>query len=298
MATTRLIEAELASGLVPGPVEYAVLLPAGYEENDEAYPLLFFLHGGRGDRSFLTRMRPAIEAVWAAGTLPPVVVVTPSVSRCEYMDYRDGSQKWERFLLTEFPEHLRQSYRLRTDRQGTLLFGISMGGMGGLRVGFKYPDLFGGVAALEPGIEPALAFRDIQLRDRFWRSDKLFETIFGRPVDEAYWAANNPANIVLAGADRIRSSGLAIYLDCGDEDSFHLNEGTEFLHRILYDRKIPHEYHLVRGADHLGRTLGPRTREGLGFLGRVLSPPPPDPIVEGLRQNIRQWKTQAGLAVD
>lgn len=151
MATTRLIEAELASGLVPGPVGYAVLLPAGYEESGEAYPLLFFLHGGGGDRSFLTRLRPAIEAVWAAGTLPPVVVVTPSVSRCEYMDYRDGSQKWERFLLTEFPEHLRQSYRLRTDRQGTLLFGISMGGMGGLRVGFKYPDLFGGVAALEAG---------------------------------------------------------------------------------------------------------------------------------------------------
>jgi S-formylglutathione hydrolase len=298
METTRLIEAELASPLVPGPVPYAVLLPAGYEESGEAYPLLFFLHGGRGDRSFLTTMRPAIESVWSAGTLPPAVVVTPSVTRSMYMDYRDGSQKWERFLVTEFLEHLRQSYRVRADRQGTLIWGISMGGMGGLRLGFKYPDLFGGVAALEPGIDPVLAFGDLKLENRFWRSPKLFETIFGRPVDEAYWAANNPANIALAGAERIRSSGLGLYLDCGDEDSFNLNEGTEFLHRILYDQKIPHEYHLVRGADHLGRTLGPRTREGLNFLGRIVNPPPPDPIVAGLRQQIHEWRKLAGMAVD
>jgi S-formylglutathione hydrolase len=298
MATTQLIEAKVASDLAPGPVEYAVLLPAGYEESGETYPLLFFLHGGGGDRSFLTTMRPVIESVWAGGTLPPAVVVTPSVSRSLYMDYRDGSQKWEQFLLAEFIPHMRQSYRVRTDRQGTLLLGISMGGMGGLRLAFKHPDVFGGMAALEPGIEPSLAFKDIQLRDRFWRSDELFEEIYGRPVDGAYWQANNPANIVLAGADRIRSLGLNIYLDCGDEDSFHLNEGTEFLHRILYDQKIPHEYHLVRGADHLGRTLGPRTREGLSFLGRVLNPPPPDPIVEGLRRQIREWKKMAGMVVD
>jgi len=298
MAQTQLIEAELASSLVPGPAQYAVLLPADYETSGETYPLLFFLHGGGGDRSFLTQMRPLLEDVWRQGILPPAVVVTPSVTRSFYMDFRDGSQKWETFLITEFLPFLRKTYRLRTDRQGTLIWGVSMGGMGGLRLSFKYPDVFGGVAALEPGIEPALTFKDIQLRDRFWRSDEMFEDIYGKPVDEAYWQANNPANIALADPDRIRSSGLGIYLDCGDEDSFHLNEGTEFLHRVLYDQKIPHEYHLVRGADHLGRTLGPRAREGLGFLNRVLNPPPPDPIVEGLRKQIRQWKKQAGMDVD
>jgi len=28
--------------------------------------------------------------------------------------------------------------------------------MGALRMGFKYPEKFGGLAALEPGVDPAL----------------------------------------------------------------------------------------------------------------------------------------------
>jgi len=296
MPASQLIEAEIASGLVPSPVEYAVLLPAAYEESEEKFPLLFFLHGGNGSRDFLTQMRPLVDRLWEQGRLPGMVVVTPSVTRSLYMDYRDGSQKWEQFIMTQFLDYLRQAYKVRSDRQGTLLFGISMGGMGALRMGFKYPDVFGGLAAIEPGIEPALAFADIQIKDRFWRADELFETIFGKPVDEEYWAANNPANIVINSADKIRSSNLAIYLECGDEDYFYLYRGAEFLHRILWEHEIPHEYHLVRGADHLGRTVGPRAAEGLEFLSRVVNPPPEtDPAVEFLRKMLDPLKKRFSL---
>jgi S-formylglutathione hydrolase len=295
------LKKEFSSELVPGPVEYAVLLPEGYEQSDETYPLLYFLHGGGGDRSFLELMRPVIERTISSGKLPKVVAVTPSVSRSLYMDYRDGSQKWEQFLIGPFMDHLRREYRLIPDRRGTLLFGISMGGMGALRMGFKYPDLFTALAALEPGIEPALAFGDIQPEDRFWRPDELFEAVYGKPVDEAYWAMNNPANIALKNREKIIQSRLGIYLECGDEDSFGLDRGTEFLHRLLRDHRISHEYHLVKGADHLGRSLGPRSEEGLAFLGRMLNPPPPGPEVENLRRMIAQWKQmwkdQKGLEI-
>jgi S-formylglutathione hydrolase len=70
-----------------------------------------------------------------------------------------------------------------------------MGGMGALRIAFKNPELFAVVAALEPGIEPALSFEEIMLRDRFWRSDAVFEERYGRPVDRQFWQANNPANV-------------------------------------------------------------------------------------------------------
>jgi len=290
--TTNLINAEFSSDLVPGPVEYAVLLPDAYEETEEDFPLLYFLHGGGGDRNFLTLMRPLIERVMNGGRIPKSVVVTPSVTRSMYMDYRDGSQKWEQFMIGPFLDHMRENYRVEPNREGTLLFGISMGGMGALRMGFKYPELFAGLAALEPGIEPALAFKDIQLEDRFWRSDEMFETIFGKPVDEEYWVLNNPANLARENAEKIISSGLAIYLDCGDEDSFGLYRGTEFLHRILWDNKTPHEYHLVKGADHLGPTLGPRSEEALEFLGRVLNPPQPSPVVQNLHKITNEWKNQ------
>ncbi len=296
MPDSKLIETEVASDLVPGPVEFAVLLPPGYEESEEEFPLLFFLHGGNGSREFLRQMSPLIERLWEQGRLPGMVVVTPSATRSFYMDYRDGSQKWEQFIMTEFLQHLRQGYKVRTDRRGTLLFGISMGGLGALRMGFKYPDVFGGLAAIEPGIEPALEFKDIEIRDRFYRSDELFETIFGKPVDEEYWAANHPANIAVKNAEKIKSSNLGVYLECGDEDFFYLYRGAEFLHRILWEHGIPHEYHLVRGGDHLGRTVGPRSEEGLEFLSRVVNPPPEsDPAVETLKKMLGPLKKRFSL---
>ena len=287
---SQLVESRFDTKLVPGPVEYNVLLPDGYDSEKGPLPLLLFLHGGGGDRTFLARLRAAIDDMWKAGTLPKMVVVTPSAARSFYMDYKDGSQKWESFIVGPFLEHLRQTYKVTRERKGTLLFGISMGGLGGLRLGFKYPDKFEAVAVLEPGIDPALKWKDVKPRNRFYRSDELMQTIFGKPFDEAYWEANNPASICVANSDRIRASGLGIYIDVGDEDAFNINEGTEFIHRTMWDFKIPHEYHLVRGADHVGRTIRPRTTEALGFLARVLNPPPADPEADALRRQLEPLK--------
>ena len=87
----------------------------------------------------------------------------------------------------------------------------------------------------------------------------------------------NPANIAIERAAAIKASGLQIYLEVGDADMFHLDEGNEFLHRVLWDHGIDHEYRQVHGADHLGRTLPGRLRDGLRFLTlHVLEPPPRD----------------------
>lgn len=294
-AATELIEAELKSDLVPKPVPYAVLLPDGFKASD-ALPLLLVLHGGGGDRRYLSQVRPFIEELWQSGKLPKMVVATPSVTaRCFYMDYKSGSEKWESFIMGPFRKHLQQTYNTSPDPRKNLLTGISMGGMGSLRLALKYPDQFGGVAALEPGIEPILHWKDMQPRHRFWRDGTLFKSAFGDPVDPVYWETNNPASIAKANPDKIRASGLQIYFDCGDEDMFLLFEGSEFLHRVLYDAGIKHEYHLVRGADHLGRTVRPRTLEALQFLTRVLIPPPADPAAEPTRKTLSRLKAKAGV---
>jgi S-formylglutathione hydrolase len=285
---TQLIEASVESTVVPSPVEYAVLLP---EEVSRPLPLLLFLHGGGGDRSFLTNMRPVIEGEWARGTMPPMVVGTPSAGRSFYMDYRDGSQRWESFVLNEFSEHLRRDYGGSREPKQTLVMGISMGGLGGLRMACKHPDRFGAVVALEPGIDPAHRWEDVPTRSRFWRGPQLMESIFGKPFDSAYWTANNPASIARDNAEAIRASGIQVYIECGDEDWFNLHEATEFMHRVLWDSSIPHEYHLVRGANHVGRTVPPRMREGFEFLGRVLRPETEaDAAVDDLEQRLGELK--------
>ena len=50
------IEARLETNLMPGPVEYSVLLPDGYGPRAEPFPLLLLLHGGGGSAAQLQRM--------------------------------------------------------------------------------------------------------------------------------------------------------------------------------------------------------------------------------------------------
>ena len=64
---------------------------------------------------------------------------------------------------------MRKTYKIRPGRMGAFLLGISMGGLGGLRMSLKYPDKFGGVISMEPGIDPALEWKDVLPRHKFWR---------------------------------------------------------------------------------------------------------------------------------
>lgn len=292
MAAADYLEREMQTTLAPASVAYSVLLPDGYGDTTEPLPLFLYLHGGGGSRDFLKQTRGWFEEAWRTGVLPKMVVVTPSAGRSFYMDYKNGSQKWESILLGPFLNHVRATYKVRKDRQGTFIGGISMGGLGSLRMALKKPEMFAAVTALEPGIDPVIEWKDMQWKWRFWRSDAVMEAIFGKPFDAQYWEANNPATIAHRDAGRLRNAGLAIYVECGDEDSYGLDDAAEFFHRVLRDHRIPHEYHLVHRADHVGRTVKPRTMEAFGFIQRVLHPVPPDAAVQSLRERLAPQKKE------
>lgn len=120
------------------------------------------------------------------------------------------------------------------------------------------------------------------------RPDEHFERAFGKPVDPDYWAVNNPASIVASPPDRLRDSGLQIYFEAGDEDQFWFYEGAEFLHQTLWNQKIKHEYHLVRGADHVGASARERTMEAYRFLARNLRRWLPVPMSEDLAARMKE----------
>jgi S-formylglutathione hydrolase len=287
VTASELVDATVESELVPSPVEYFALLPPGYEDAAEAYPLVLNLHGGGGNREVLKRQVTIFDEMWDKGELPPMVIVMASVTpRCFYMEYKDGSEKWESFMTGPFLEHVRATYKVTKDPKKTFITGISMGGMGSLRISFKHPELFGAVAGMEPGITPLLRWQEMRPKHRWWRSDKLLEAAYGKPVDPQYWAANNPASIVAANPARLRDSGLQIYLEAGDMDEFWLYEGTEFLHQVLWDNRVKHEYHLVRGAGHVGPSLSDRTREAFKFMARSMNPYDPSDLPERYKARV------------
>lgn len=283
---------------VPGEVPVAIYLPEGYDvAQAPTFPLLLLLHGGNGSEHDLTRFVPLIDRMIASGDLPPIVVATPGARRSLYMDRRDGSECWETFLLDDLLSSLRSELNVSSAREETFLGGWSMGGLGSLRLAFKHPNLFAAVAAVEPAIEPALTWEEVGQRVKFWRLESFTETIFGSPVDEDYWGANNPATIAIREPDRLLD--LAIYFEVGDQDMLYLHEGVEFLHRTLFDAGIGHDYRLVHGAEHVGPSLEPRLADALAFIGRQLNRPDwIDQRVLDQRAFMDEQKRSAGLAIE
>jgi S-formylglutathione hydrolase len=261
----------LNSKLVPGKVEVSVLLPPGFDRRSKPHKLLLWLHGGGNDSSYLDRvLRPIVEKAWEEGHLPQLVVAVPSARRSFYMDYRDGSEKWETLILKELLPALQSKYGLRKDQRGTLIGGYSMGGMGSLRIAFKYPDRFAAVAAIAPAIEPVYKFNEIQPVDRAYRNNGIYEKIFGNTVDQDYWQANHPPAIARDRSNVLVASKMKIYFEVGDADSLGLYRGGEFLHRLLLGKGVKHEYRLVHGADHNDTSIPARLSDAMQFLGRGL----------------------------
>ena len=197
-------------------------------------------------------------------------------------DHPGSIVRWERFIAEDFLAHLRRTYKIDGSRSSTIISGTSMGGHGSLRIAFRYPDKFGAVAALEPAVDPALKLDEVTERNHFFYppvlksgGDASADQFVGSNRDAALFKANNPANVAIANADTIRAIGLAIYIEAGDEDVFNLHDGAEFLHRVLWDLDISHEYHLVRGADHVGPSLRRRTAEAYTWVGSILRTPHP-----------------------
>ena len=100
--------------------------------------------------------------------------------------------------------------------------------------------------------------------------------------------------MAVADADAIRASGLQIYLEAGDEDQFWLYEGAEFLHQTLWNLRIRHEYHLVRGADHVGPSLVERNEEAIRFLFRSFNPWKETPRMKAVDRMLDPLKSRAG----
>ena len=169
-ATVELHEVE--SKAVGNDVPIAVITPPGFEPEGDALPLCIALHGGGEDRSSLAESVPMFEEMWSAGLLPPMVLVSASTGPLSWY-----AGPWEDFIADELPEFMATRFRTRTDAAGIVLTGVSMGGMGTLKIGLRRPDRFAAIAAMEPGIDPGFEHAAATPRNTFNRFTDVFFTI-------------------------------------------------------------------------------------------------------------------------
>lgn len=236
-------------------VTYSVFLPKDYDakENTQTrYPTIFFLHGMFEDhqRFYSRGGAPVLDKLVGNGSLPKLVFVCVNdFSRSSF--YINGKRlKVEDMILQELVPHIEKTWRCKKGRAHRALLGVSMGGFGVLKIAFKHPGVFGVVASHSAAILPE---DPDKLLDVFpWAerySDRMIKPVFGRPVDDKLWAAENPLSLARK-LDPDTLKGLKVYFDCGDQDRYGFHQPNIELHEVLDEREIQHTWRLVKGGNH------------------------------------------------
>jgi S-formylglutathione hydrolase FrmB len=245
-------------------VSYAVDLPASYDESDEAYPVLYALHGLFEAPSFWEErgLAALLRDASARGEAPEMIVVAVDGESSFFVNTPEAA--YQDLVTRDLVSHVEATYRVIARREARCLLGVSMGGYAALRIAFATPRVFGAVAA-----HSAMLLTRIPTAEAGagrWHM-RAFQGAFGTPIDPERWSAADP----LTWAARAIPDGVpALYFDCGSQDRFGLHEGNAELHRLLEARGVPHEFALLPG-DHgyaYVRSVFPRS---LRFLARALS---------------------------
>jgi S-formylglutathione hydrolase FrmB len=241
-----------------------VHLPPSYAEGTKTYPVVYALHGLFESSQFWQRrgLAPILDELWAKHALPEFVVVAVDGGNSFFLNSPQGA--YEDLVTKDLVAFAESNFRVRRERSGRALFGVSMGGYAALRIGLSHPDLFAAVAThsamlLSGPPRPGQGADPYQLA--------AFARVFGEPPDLALWKANDP----LEWAQRADARALpALSFDCGDHDRYGLGAGHEELHRRLAARGIPHEFAL-RPGDHGYEYVRSVLPSSLEFLSRKIS---------------------------
>lgn len=281
----RLRELTVYSPALERETTLRVLLPDDFDPEGEPLPVLLLLHGGFG--SFLDWTAPGGGDAEAITDGLPLIVVMPDGGQGGwYSDWKNatpqGPQRWETYHLRELLPFVRDHYGARSDRAGTGVAGLSMGGFGAIHYAVRQPDLFGFAAAFSGAVDnqhPDIGFviNISPVIMEGWPGD-----IWGdRELDESRWRAHNPIDL----AANLRP--VAVELRTGDGDPGGPDEDIQelacaaanaTLHQRLADIGIPHFY-----TEYPGTHTWPYWRDGLaaslpGFLA-VAAAQAPDPVV-------------------
>ena len=257
--TTRFYSAALQR-----EVACAVHLPPSYAAGTKSYPVVYALHGlFEGSQVWERRgLSAQLDDLWARQVLPEFVLVAVDGGNSFFANSPLGA--YEDLVTRDTIAHAEATYRVRKERAGRGLFGVSMGGYAALRIALRHPDLFAAVATHSAML---LAGPPRPGQGAAPQHLAAFARVFGEPPDMALWKANDP----LDWATRASAGSLpAISFDCGDRDRYGLAAGHEELHRRLEARKVPHVFALHPG-DHGYEYVRSVLPDSLAFLSKRLS---------------------------
>lgn len=146
-----------------------VYTPAGYEDGNKQYPVLYLLHGAGGDENAWSELGRAVQILdnlIAQGKAEPMIVVMPNGNGAQeavpgeypnsmYKPSFSNPKTMEGSFEKAFPDimnYVESHYRTINDRAHRAIAGLSMGGFHSLYISANYPDLFGYVGLFSAAI--------------------------------------------------------------------------------------------------------------------------------------------------
>ena len=239
-------------------MKYNIILPAGYEQSDQRYPVLYLLHGLTSNYTLWARMRVPVYAARYE-----MIVVMPDVGNSWYVNWAqsEAGQKnaWEDYMINDVIGHVDKNYRTIARREGRAINGLSMGGYGALMLGLRHPEMFCSIGSHSGAISYAAG-----ARKRIENPEEAPERRKRRPPSEkddkhigiegfSSQADRYPAGkafVTVEDCDKYDPFKLVlqvpkkelphIHVDCGTED--RLIESARKFAQLLQDNTIPYSY--------------------------------------------------------
>ncbi len=274
---------EFHSPAVDRTMKYNILLPRGYEESTERYPVLYLLHGVGQSYTAWGRSN---GAPFYAGLYDDLIVVMPDGGNSWYINYSESTDgqtnNWADHIVWDVVNHVDWHYRTIAKREGRAIAGLSMGGYGAITLGLRNPDMFVSIGstggALAHSRQAAARLRGEwpprPPRQRSPEEQAAFEA-FQRQPDPLIGidgfnsqVERTPGGTVFATPEqadafdpfvlihKVPADQLPhIYIDCGTEDvrpsADHpqgmLGAAKEFA-QILMDKDVPFDYMQMAGG--------------------------------------------------
>lgn len=163
-----IVEDKWTECVVDGPTKrhMIIYLPADYYRTEQSYPVVFMLHGARGNElSWITegKVFHLIDSLVANGLAKPAIFVFPNMN--QYDDDADGAasrfkQPFESFFDTDGAvetgfrqnvlEQIMNNYRTLGGRKNMAIAGLSIGAFQAAYISANEPELFGYVGLFSP----------------------------------------------------------------------------------------------------------------------------------------------------
>lgn len=136
------------STMLGGERIFSVLLPAGYNDSDRRYPVVYLFHGGGQDHT----------AFMARRIFPPLarqqdaIFVMPAADRNYSGMSADAQARYNSYVATELVDYVDATYRTVASPSSRAIAGISMGGRIAVTTALQHPQRFGVVGAFSAAL--------------------------------------------------------------------------------------------------------------------------------------------------